>query len=68
LFFFNSPPDVDFRIANVQRKLHCAGITSEDVRKSDLLAELTGLLSDGVAQDLWILLSASIITLGANTS
>jgi len=25
------------------------------VRKSDLLAELTGLMSDGVAQDLWIL-------------
>jgi hypothetical protein len=24
------------------------------VRKSDLLAELTGVMSDGVAQDLWI--------------
>jgi hypothetical protein len=35
--------------------LHCPGITSEDVRKSDLLAELTDVMSDGVAQDLWIL-------------
>jgi hypothetical protein len=25
------------------------------VRKSDLLAELTGVMSDGIAQDLWIL-------------
>jgi len=25
------------------------------VRKSDLLAELTNLLSDGVSQDLWLL-------------
>jgi hypothetical protein len=25
------------------------------MRKSDLLADLTGLMSDGVAQDLWIL-------------
>jgi len=35
--------------------VHCPGITSKDVRKSDLLAELTDVLSDGVAQDLWIL-------------
>jgi len=35
--------------------LHCPGITSEDVRKSDLLAELTDIVSDGAAQDLWIL-------------
>jgi len=28
---------------------------SEDVRKSDLLAELTDFMSDGVSQDLWIL-------------
>jgi hypothetical protein len=26
-----------------------------DLRKSDLLAELTDVLSDGVAQDLWML-------------
>ena len=32
-----------------------AQITSEDVRKSDLLAELTDVMSDGVTQDLWIL-------------
>ena len=35
-------------------KLHCPGITSEDVRKSDLPAELTDVMSDGVSQDLWI--------------
>jgi len=35
--------------------LHCPGITSEDVRKSDLLAELTDVMSDGVAQDLCVL-------------
>jgi len=29
--------------------LHCPGITSEDVRKSDLLAELTDVMSDGVS-------------------
>jgi len=27
----------------------------EDVRKSELLAELTNVLSDGVSQDLWLL-------------
>jgi hypothetical protein len=27
--------------------LHCPGITSEDVRNSDLLAKLTGVVSDG---------------------
>ena len=32
-----------------------AQITSEDVRKSDLLAELTDVMSDGVTQDLWML-------------
>ena len=31
------------------------GITSEDVRKSDLLAELTDIMPYGVSQDLWIL-------------
>jgi hypothetical protein len=36
-------------------ELQCPGITSEDVRKSDLLAELTNVMSDGVTQDLWIL-------------
>ena len=30
-------------------------ITSKDVRMSDLLAELTDVMSDGVSQDLWIL-------------
>jgi len=30
-------------------------MTSKDVRKSDLLAEMTGVMSDGVGQDLWIL-------------
>jgi hypothetical protein len=32
-----------------------SGITSEDVRKSDLLAELTDVMSEDVIQDLWIL-------------
>jgi hypothetical protein len=35
------------RSSLLQRKLHCPGITSEDVRKSGLLAELTGVMSDG---------------------
>jgi len=43
------------RSSLLQLKLHYPGITSEDVRKSDLLAELTDVMSDGVAQDLWIL-------------
>jgi len=43
------------RSSLLQLKVHCPGITSKDVRKSDLLAELTDVLSDGVAQDLWIL-------------
>jgi len=30
-------------------------MTIEDVRKSDLLAELTDVMSDGVSQDLWLL-------------
>jgi hypothetical protein len=42
------------RSSLLQRKLHCPGITNEDVRKSDLLAELTDVISDGVTQDLWI--------------
>jgi hypothetical protein len=33
--------------------VHCPGITSQGVKKSDLLAELTDIMSDGVAQDLW---------------
>ena len=33
----------------------------EDVRKSDLLAELTDVMSDGVSQDLWILSSFHIL-------
>ena len=40
------------RSSLLQLKLHCPGITSEDMRKSDLLAELTDVLSDGVSQDL----------------
>jgi hypothetical protein len=32
--------------------LHCPGITSEDARKSDLLAELADVMSDGVSPDL----------------
>jgi len=35
------------RSSLLQRKLHCPEITSEDVRKTDLLAELTGVMSDG---------------------
>jgi hypothetical protein len=35
--------------------LHCPLITIEDVRKWDLLAQLTDVLSDGVSQDLWLL-------------
>jgi len=35
--------------------MHCPGITIEDVRKSDLLAELTDILSECVSQDLWLL-------------
>ena len=46
---------IALRDALIQLKLHCPGITSEDVRKSDLLAELTNVMSDGVSQDLWIL-------------
>ena len=38
-----------------QLKLHCPRITIEDVRKSDLLAELTDVMSDGASQDLWLL-------------
>jgi len=47
------------RSSLLQLKLHCPGITSEDFRKSDLLTELTDVMSDGVAQDLWILLWAA---------
>jgi len=36
------------RSSLLQLKLHCPGITSEDVRKSDLMAELTGVMSDGI--------------------
>jgi len=43
------------RSSVLQLKLHCPEITIEDVRKSDLLAELTDVLSDGVSQDLWLL-------------
>jgi len=43
------------RSSLLQLKLHCPGITIEDVRKSDLLAELTDALSDGVSEDLWLL-------------
>ena len=43
------------RFSLLQLKIHCPGITSEDVRKSGLLAELTHVMSEGVAQDLWIL-------------
>ena len=44
-----------FRSSLLQLKLHCPGITIEDVRKSDLLADLTDVMSDGVSQDWWIL-------------
>jgi len=43
------------RSSLLQLKLHCPAITIEDARKSDLLAELTDDLSDGVSQDLWLL-------------
>jgi len=43
------------RSSLLQLKLHCPGITIEEVRKSDLLAELTDVLSDGDSQDLWLL-------------
>ena len=43
------------RSSLLQLKLHCPAVTSEDARKSDLLAELTDFMSDGAAQDLWIL-------------
>ena len=43
------------RSSLLQLKLHSPEITREDVRKSDLLAELTDDVSDGVAQDLLIL-------------
>ena len=43
------------RSSLLQLKLHCPGITSEEVRKSDLLAELTDVMSDCVSQDWWIL-------------
>jgi hypothetical protein len=35
--------------------LRCPGITSEDAKKLYLLAELTDVMSDGVAQVLWML-------------
>jgi len=41
------------RSSPLQLKLHCPGITIEKVKKSDLLADLTDVLSDGVSQDLW---------------
>jgi hypothetical protein len=34
------------------------------VRKSDLLAELTGVMSDGVAKDLWISIGVDITPWG----
>jgi len=37
----------------LQLKLHCPGITIEDVRKSDFLVQLSDVMSDGVSQDLW---------------
>jgi len=43
------------RSSPLQLKLHCPGITIEDVRKSDLLAELTDVLPDGFSKDLWLL-------------
>ena len=39
------------RSSLLELKLHCPGITSDDVRKLDLLAELIDVMSDGVAQD-----------------
>jgi len=35
--------------------LRCPGITVENVKKSDLLAKLTDVMSDGVSQDLQLL-------------
>jgi len=47
--------------------LHCPGITIEDVRKSDLLAELTDSCQTVFPKICGYYLLASIITLGAST-
>jgi len=47
------PQELAFICSSLQQlKMHCPGITSEDVTKSDLLAELTDVMSDGVAENL----------------
>ena len=42
-------------LAFIRSSLLQPGMTIEDVRKSDLLAEMTHVLSDSVPQDLWLL-------------